>query len=122
MNGTLLDSSKFTLTATSATTFDLTIDDTINYVENGDTVKVLYNAPEGDAALLDNDGNLISDFNQTVTTTATTFVQDIAEVSSLASSPGGDVITLTFDEDVNTAGGAATVSYTHLTLPTTNSV
>ena len=62
VNGRLLDSSKFTLTAVAADQLRLTINDVGNYVSSQDAINVSYNAPESAAALVDADGNLTLDF------------------------------------------------------------
>ena len=87
VNGRLLDSSKFTLTSTAADELVLTITEEGNYVSASDTIKVMYNAPESDAAIIDSHGNLTADFNQTIVN-ASTFEQTIAVIDT-----AGDITT-----------------------------
>ena len=78
VNGSILDDSKFTLTsAAEHNTLTLTIDNVGDYVVNGDTVKVIYNAPETTHKLVDSDGNVTLDFNQTIDSTNTLVLADV---------------------------------------------
>ena len=77
VNGSILDDSKFTLTSAANNTLTLTIDNVGDYIVNGDTVKVIYNAPETTHKLVDSDGNVTLDFNQTIDITNTSFTRDV---------------------------------------------
>ena len=52
-------------------------------------------------ALVDGDGNLTLDFNQSITNNST-FTQTVAAVSTATAATTGDSITLTFSEEINT--------------------
>ena len=83
VNGSILDDSKFTLTSAANNTLTLTIIDNVgDYIVNGDTVKVIYNAPETTHKLVDSDGNVTLDFNPTIDITNTSFTQTLASIST----------------------------------------
>ena len=109
MNGSILDDSKFTLTSAANNTLTLTIDNVGDYIVNGDTVKVIYNAPETTHKLVDSDGNVTLDFNQTVDIANSSFTQTLASISTAettTANSGGSTIDLTFSENLTSAGTA----------------
>ena len=91
------------MTSAANNTLTLTIDNVGDYIVNGDTVKVIYNAPETTHKLVDSDGNVTLDFNQTIDITNTSFTQTLASISTAettTANSGGSAIDLTFSENL----------------------
>ena len=103
VNGRLLDSSKFTLTAVAADQLRLTINDVGNDVSSQDAINVSYNAPESAAALVDADGNLTLDFTQSITNNSTQDFEGpifLADNAATTVSASGTTIDLKFSENL----------------------
>ena len=123
------DVNSVTAVAISGSTVELTI---TNNIKNDEVVRVGYNDPSGgnDAnAIQDASGNDADSLSPTAVTNNSTMAgSSPVYVGSTTSSDGTKVI-LTYNEALSattaatsaftvTSGGAGTVSYTHLTLPT----
>ena len=88
IDGRILDSSKFTLSSDNDANapaddnkfITLTITNVADYIQNGEDIRVFYNAPVSDHKLVDSDGNVTLDFTETVDITATTFFRNEAPV------------------------------------------